>query len=192
MSDKKSSDVIDEAVEFVREHFHARGLDIRSAHAHAAVSHFLGYNSKIALKNDANFDPTDVDLLNYRETGIEKLAEHIPRMKQTPLQSLDLREMGAVIYSGLAPACEWCNSKSLTITPLGYEEREPEGWVCEECATIAESEYAHCRFCGDGYIYRASEINNRGECAEHNGESVYDDEELDDLESYVEYIQNHN
>lgn len=192
MLNANTSDVIDEAVDFLREHYRVRGLDIRPAHAHAAVSHFLGYNSKIALKSDPDFDASDAELLNYRETGTEKLTEHIPCMKQTPLQGLDLRELAAVIYSGLAPVCECCNQKSLTIAPLGYEEREPDGWVCQNCATQEESDYAYCSFCGDGYIYRASEINHRGECVEHNGESVYDDEELEDLESYVEYIQNHD
>lgn len=192
MPNANTPDVIDEAADFLREHYLVHGSDIRPAHAHAAVSHFLGYNSKIALKSDPDFDSSDVALLAYRETGTEKLAEHIPRMKQTPLQELNLSELAAVIRSGLAPACECCNQKSLTVTPLGYEEREPDGWVCQDCATREELDYAYCRFCGDDYIYRASEINHRGECAEHEGESVYDDEESEDLESYVEYIQNHD
>ena len=58
MSDKKNPDVIDAAVEFLREYYRARGEDIRPAHAHAAVSHYLGYNSKIALKSDSFFDST--------------------------------------------------------------------------------------------------------------------------------------
>ena len=76
--------VIDEAVEFVRDHFRLhRGLNIRQAHAHAAVSHFLGYNSKIALKSDTYFDPCDADLINYCKTGVEKLAEHIANLLLT-------------------------------------------------------------------------------------------------------------
>lgn len=191
MSNTKPQDVIDQAVDFLREHYLERELDIRPAHAHAAVSHYLGYNSKIALKSDSDFDPTDVELLSYRETGTDKLAQHIPLMKPTPLQGLNVHDLGAVIYAGLAPACECCNTKSLTITPLGREESEPDGWVCQPCAADESEDYAHCQFCGDDYIYRTSEINHRGECAEHDGESVFDDEELDDMDSLVEYIQNH-
>lgn len=191
MSDSKNPDVIDQAVHFLREYYHGRDLEIRSAHAHAAVSHFLGYNSKKALQSDPDFEPFDVDLINYREVGTEKLAEHIPRMKETPLQRLSMRDLAAVIYAGLAPACECCEQKSLSITPLGYEEREPDGWVCQTCADEDESAYAYCKFCSDDYVYRSSEINHRGECAEHDGESVYDDEELEDMASLAEYFQNH-
>lgn len=192
MPDVKTTDVIDEAVAYLREHYQTLGLDIRPAHAHAAVSHYLGYNSKVALKSDPAFDASDLELINYHETDIEKLAEHIPRMRQTPLQEQSLHELAEVIHSGLAPACECCKQKSPTITPLGFEEREPDGWVCQDCATKEESDYAYCIFCGDDYIFRASEINHRGECTDHDGESVYDDEEMEDRESYVEYIQNHD
>lgn len=191
MSDKKNPDVIDAAVEFLREYYRARGEDIRPAHAHAAVSHYLGYNSKIALKSDSFFDSTDVDLLNYNETGIQKLVECVPRMKPNPLQRLDLERVGRVIYAGLAPACECCNEKSIDITPLGYEEREPDGWVCQDCASRYEEDYAFCRFCGEDYIHRAADINHRGECPVHNGESVYDEEEEEDMDSLAEYLQNH-
>jgi len=185
--------VINEAVEFVRDHFRLyRGLDIRPAHAHAAVSHFLGYNSKIALKSDPYFDPFDADLINYCEAGVEKLAEHIPRMQQTPLQTLDLHELYDVIRAGLAPSCENCGHKSLDITPLGYEESEPDGWVCASCVSRYDSEYEHCRYCGDDYVYRASDINEHGECSAHDGESALDDEESEDYESLVEYYQNHD
>ncbi|EPN29760.1 hypothetical protein A244_39853 [Pseudomonas syringae pv. actinidiae ICMP 18807] len=185
--------VIDEAVEFVRDHFRLdRGLNIRQAHAHAAVSHFLGYNSKIALKSDTYFDPCDADLINYCKTGVEKLAEHIPRMKQTPLQDLNLDELHDVIRAGLAPACENCGHKCLSITPLGYQESEPDGWVCNSCVARYDAEYEHCRFCGDGYVYRASDINEHGECSAHDGESVLDDEETEDYESLAEYYLNHD
>jgi hypothetical protein len=184
-------DVIDQAVDFLRVHYRERGVEIRNAHAHAAVSHYLGFNSKIALKSDDHFDSTDTQLLAYRDTGVSKLKEHIPLMKPTPLQELDVHQLGAVIYAGLAPACESCDEKSLSITPLGYEDSEPDGWVCHPCAEQYDVEYATCRFCGDGYIYRASEINHRGECSEHDGESEYDEEELEDMESYLEYHQNH-
>lgn len=191
MSNERKLDVIDQAVAFIREHYRERGHEIGNAHAHAAVSHYLGYKSKVALKSDTNFDATDTQLIAYRETSIPMLLEHIPLMKPTPLQGLNMRELGAVIYSGLAPACECCDQKSLSITPLGYEDSEPDGWVCQPCASDEDEEYAQCKFCGDGYVYRASEINHRGECAEHNGESEYDDEELEDMESYLEYLQNH-
>lgn len=191
MSNSKHPDVIDEAVEFLREHYRLRGKNIRSAHAHAAVAHYLGYNSKVALKCDPDFDATDADMLSYRNTGIGKLVECVPRMKPSPLQEIDPSSLSNVIHAGLAPACECCNEKSLSITPLGYEEREPDGWVCQDCADRQDEDYATCRYCGDDYIYRASEINHRGECPEHDGESVYDEEEEEDMDSLVEYFQNH-
>lgn len=191
MSDRKQPDVIDQAVGFVREHYRKRGIEIGNAHAHAAVSHYLGYKSKIALKSDQDFDATDTQLIAYHETSLHTLSTHIPLMKPTPLQGLNIQELGAVIYSGLAPACECCDEKSLSITPLGYEDPEPDGWVCEPCASTEHERYAQCNFCGDGYIYRASEVNRHGECPEHVGESDYDDQELEDMESYAEYFQNH-
>ncbi|QAY90702.1 hypothetical protein CUN63_12495 [Pseudomonas sp. ACM7] len=73
----------------------------------------------------------------------------------------------------------------------GNSSSAPTGWVCKAYADEDESAYAYCKFCGDDYVYRSSEINHRGECTEHDGESVYDDEELEDMASLGEYFQNH-
>lgn len=174
-----STDVIDQAVKFLRDHLASNDVKVGSSHAHAAVSHYLGYNSKAALKADDDFDVDDVDLIINRKVGLDKLRVHIPKMQPNALQTISIDELGEIIYAGLAPACECCNEKKLDIMPLGCDESSPDGWVSLSCAAQDE-EYDVCDFCGPNYLYRSRDINRRGECSEHEGESILDDEDLDD------------
>lgn len=50
-----------------------------------------------------------------------------------------------------------------------------------------DGRYDFCRFCGDQNVYLAEEINDAGECSEHEGESALDYPE-EDLDSFVEYL----
>ena len=54
-----------------------------------------------------------------------------------------------------------------------------------------DSRYDFCRFCGDGYVYLAEDINEAGECPDHEGESIPDYPE-EDRDSYIENIQNNS
>jgi hypothetical protein len=127
------SDVIDQAAEFVRSYYAEQGIKIRSAHAHAAVAHYLGFNSKIALKSDPNFDSEDQNLITYRKTELELLRRHIPKMKSTPLQALDAAELGQAIRAGLTPACQACSAKTLDVQHFAGDDEHPHGWLCANC-----------------------------------------------------------
>ncbi|VVO01184.1 hypothetical protein [Pseudomonas fluorescens] len=187
MSEEIKTDVVKEAAEFLRDELAHLGVKVGSSHAHAAVAHYLGYNSKKALLDDPTFYPEDQELVTYHELGTKKLVDRLPSMKENPLKHMDVGQLGSIIWAGLAPACECCDQKKLDITYLGDDIRNPQGWVSESCAERNE-DYGRCHFCGDEYLYRAQDLNRNGECPEHNGESDMDDEELEDWESYIENI----
>ncbi|MCI0992270.1 hypothetical protein [Pseudomonas corrugata] len=127
-------DVIDQAVAFLRAYYAEQGIVIRSAHVHAAVANYLGFNSKIALKSDHDFDPYDQNLIAYRKTTLELLHQHIPKMKPTPLQSLDVAELGLFIRAGLMPPCQACAVRSPTVRHFAGDADHPHGWLCHECS----------------------------------------------------------
>lgn len=191
MRTPKSNDVIDEAVAFLRSWYNEQRVLIRHAHAHAAVAHYLGYNSKVALKSDENFDANDPELICYRHTSVSNLSLHIAKMIDPTMAQLQIDQLARVIRGGLKPPCECCGEKHITTAPLGYDETSPDGWVCRGCKLSNDDEYGHCAFCGDHIIYRVADLNRNGECHEHAGESDLDDEELEDAESLSEYWLNH-
>ncbi|RZI25125.1 hypothetical protein [Pseudomonas orientalis] len=127
-------DVIDQAVAFLRAYYAEQGILIRSAHAHAAVANYLGFNSKIALKSDHDFDSHDQNLIAYRNTTLKLLHQHIPKMKPTPLQSLDVTELGLVIRAGLMPPCQACAVRAPTVRHFAGGADHPHGWLCHQCS----------------------------------------------------------
>ncbi|WP_247256915.1 hypothetical protein [Pseudomonas moorei] len=184
--------VFKQAVEYLRAYYAQEGIDVRPAHAHAVVAHYLGYNSKVALNSDPDFDPYERELvINHEEGGdVRKMREHIPRMQPTPLQTIDILELAEVIETGLTPPCDCCDTKRFDVRYVGSDWNHPEGWISLSCAEH-DPQYDFCTFCGPSRPHYAEKINHRGECEEHDGESVYDDEEREDMDSYIEYIQNH-
>ncbi len=177
-------DPIKQAAEFLRDQISGTG----SSHAHAAVAHAIGYKSKKALLDDEQLDRDNPNLVLQVEWNRSVLENRISEMDgDTPLKHVSSQHLMRVIHAGLAPACESCEEKHLGIRPLGYEEDEPEGWVCSTCSSD-EEEYGECKYCGPEYVYRADEINSAGECPEHAGESALDPEEDEDMESYIEYV----
>lgn len=177
-------DPIKQAAEFLRDQVPGTG----SSHAHAAVAHALGYKSKKALLDDEWFDHENPNLVVHAELDQNMLVSRVAEMDgDTPLKHVSSQHLMRIIRAGLAPACDGCQEKHLTIRPLGYEEDDPEGWVCANCASDHE-DYETCMYCGPEYLYRADQINAAGECPEHAGESARDPEEEDDMESYIEYM----
>ncbi len=179
-----SEDLIKQAAEYLRKEIPGIG----SSHAHAAVAHAIGYKSKKALLDDELLDRENPNLVLQVEWNRDVLETRISEMGgETPLKRVSAGHLMRVIHAGLAPACECCEEKRLSIKPLGYEEDDPAGWVCAPCASD-EEEYGECVYCGPEYVYRADEINSAGECPEHAGESALDPEEEEDIESYIEYM----
>ncbi|AVI82429.1 hypothetical protein ACTAB8_02775 [Pseudomonas syringae] len=179
-----SNDVIKQAAAFLREKIPGTG----SSHAHAAIAHSLGYASKKALLDDDQLDLENPNLVLQVELNPELVENRIADMVgDTPLKRLSNAHLMRVIGAGLSPACECCEEKQIGIKPLGYEDEDPEGWVCPPCASD-EEHYGECTYCGPSYFYRADQLNSANECPEHAGESAYDPEEEEDMESYIEYM----
>lgn len=94
---------------------------------------------------------------------------------------------------GYAHRCHCCGGEGHSpLNPLlrlsAEFEDGSEARVHRVCAHRS-SDYAFCRYCGDGVVYFADDLNAAGECPEHDGESVPDYPE-DDEDSYIEHAQN--
>ena len=182
-------DTIKNAAEFLRENFASEGHKLGSSHAHAAISAYCGFNTKKALI-DCGPDTEDPNFILSVAPDLPKLADRISKMGNTPLHAVQIDRLAELIQTALTPECECCGVKKIQNCPIGDADDpyfEPDGWVCPNCAS-KEEEYATCRFCGPDVIFRADQINERGECSEHNGESVMDEEEEQDWEDYIENI----
>jgi len=166
--------------------------EVRSSHAHAAISGYLGFNSKKALLAD-NYGELIEDELslfhNMLPPNTKVLEDVISRMKDTPLKELPTRVIEDTIKIALTPPCEVCGHKTSNSHSVfqGDDPDEPIAQVCSSCVQD-EDEYDRCHFCD--LLCRAEEINNAGECSEHYGESSFDEEELEDMESMLEYHMN--
>ena len=188
------SDVIKNAAKHLQESLSQDyGKKVRSSHAHAAVSGYLGYNSKKALLADNCDEPIEDEFVLFHSESApnpEVLENVISRMKNTPLKELSTRIVERSIEAALTPPCEVCGHKTGNSYPVFQSDYpdEPIAQVCSMCVKD-EEEYGECRFCG--ILCRAEEINEAGECPEHYGEGSYSEEELEDIESFVEYHMNH-
>lgn len=185
------TDTIKTAADFLRQDLAIMGYKVGSSHAHAAIAGYCGYNSKKALLDSQYIDPEDESLLLKIEPNIAKLTEVIGKMKSTPLQSksLPIEHIARSIRAGLTPPCECCQRKKHDVQPIGdpYEYGdEPDGWVSLSCAE-SDEDYATCIYCGPEIIFRADQINEQGECPEHNGESYMDEEESQGWQDLIEY-----
>lgn len=179
-------DVVKEAAIFIKNHYEDQGETVQVSHAHALVSHALGYNSKKALIDDDSFFSDDENIVSNFDLDVDKVRDRLQSMKPNPLQSKDVDELMSVVRAGLAPPCECCGEKKLDITPLGDMEDDPLGWVSSECAENSD-DYGTCMYCTSGTLHRLSDLNRHGECSVHDGEGELDEDEEEDIESYIEY-----
>ena len=185
----QDQDTIKAAAEYLREALSSEGIELGSSHAHAAIAAFCGFNSKKALLDNGP-DTADSNFVLAVEPDIENLAKQVEKMKGAPLHAVQINHLADLVQTALTPECELCGKKELRNVPIGDSQAfyfEPDGWVCPDCATD-EDEFATCLFCGPDVIYRADQINERGECDGHDGESVMSDEEEQDWEDYIENI----
>jgi hypothetical protein len=184
-----TQDTVKAAAEYLRETLNSEGVELGSSHAHAAISAYCGYNSKKALLDNGP-DTTDLNLVLTIDPDIENLAKQVAKMKGDPLNNVSINHLADLIQTAITPECECCGAKMIHSRPIGDSRAtyfEPDGWVCPDCASY-DDEYASCRFCGSDVIYRADQINERGECSEHDGESVISEEEEQDWDDYIENI----
>ncbi len=187
MVDAPKTDVIKNAAQFLRMSLADRGVVLGSSHAHAAVAHWFGYNSKKALLDDNNFDLEDQNLFLHRTHHLCKLKARTVDMKGMPLQKVDMSEVAEIIFAGLAPECEISGKKELDIRPVGYDSDNPDGWVSSRLA-INNPDYDLCVICGPATIFRATDINHNGECPEHRGETFLSEEDQENWDSYLENV----
>lgn len=169
------------------------GVDVRSSHAHAAIAGFLGFNSKKAFNDHHGEHLKNASYIPEGEENYEKLQEALERMRETPLKNYPAHEVANVIEQSLPPLCEECGCRDESYRSLHSNESsgwidEPDGYVCQDCLSQNRDEYATCRYCGEDMLYRADEINEAGECSEHEGEGSFTDEEMEDWESYIENV----
>ncbi|EPB6687178.1 TPA: hypothetical protein ACVO0R_004810 [Vibrio alginolyticus] len=175
-------------------------VKVKPSHAHAVLSAALGYKSKQALLADVGEGVLD-DLDAYRqywyeniyrgEIDTQTIKNVLSRMGDTPFKQLPERQLMRFIEDALAPECE-CGVKHPHGAPI-FDEHfnpsnpEPVDYVCPTCASD-DNCYSTCLFCGDDVLYPAELINRNGECPEHYGESDMDEEEEQDWEDYIEYL----
>jgi len=163
-------------------------VKVKSSHAHQALAGALGFNSKVALLNEYPSDCEHLDFIlhhqNYR-LDEEKLIDSL----DSSLKSLPRDFVVTAIEESLIPGCENGCGKTLDSQPLfdSSDIEQPIAQVCDDCSDNSP-QYSYCRFCGDSYLFRADEINEAGECPDHAGESIMDEDEETDWETYIEYI----
>lgn len=173
-------------------------VKVKLSHCHELIAAAFGYNSKAAMNADVHnssiLNDHEFYIERWRETvygrpsGEQKIIERIQSLRDTPLHTAHAHSVVSLVKCALAPQCQDCYEKDPRgrFVFNGYGDN-PIDFVCSACAQD-EQNYDTCRFCGDEYLYPASIINSSGECPEHQGESHMDDEELEDLESYIENI----
>lgn len=158
------------------------------AQAHNLVAASLGHNSKKAAI-ESGISPHD-QWLHRHEPDHQTMASVIHRMHGVDHAELTkkLHSIGCVIRDALAPACEESGIKSHNNIPVGNpEEGDDCQWIHPRVAKNNHSDYAFCPLCGEHTAYHVNDLDHHGLCPEHRGEFDLDDEEREDLESFIEY-----
>ncbi|MEH0691026.1 hypothetical protein H4F17_18520 [Vibrio cholerae] len=172
---------------------------VKLAHCHELIAAALGFKSKVAM-NNYDCDPEWWDEDEYyfgfyrryiysRELDLEFIMERVARLRDTPLHHVNPRFIASSLEEALAPPCQNydCGSKDKYGRFIyDGDSDDPVMFVCEACSKD-EYKYEKCLYCGST-LYKASVINRAGECPEHYGESHMDEEEREDWDSYVEYL----
>jgi hypothetical protein len=184
------SDFIKQASKHLQKSFQQNHqVKVGSSHAHAVISGALGYKSKVALLSDNEIIPLEDEFRLHQQGGDvneEFIATAIDQMKETPLKNIPLSTIADTALEALTPACECCGNKTLDSQPV-FNSDNPDTPIAQVCVNCKDHYYGHCEYCGTGTLYRSIELNRSGECKEHRGEGSYDDEEIEDIQSYAEY-----
>lgn len=177
------------AAEHLRAKAKERGLDIGSSHAHALVAASLGYQSRVALLASSAEHWTGDPWLYREEPNLEELGASIARMRHGSIEPELVPFLAEAIRDGLAPPCSESGLRSAKNIPLGDIEAGGDAtdveWVHPTEARDRER-FGHCRCCGDHYLYRVDNLNEKGLCEEHKDEFDLDDDEQKDWDDLVE------
>lgn len=184
MSQKSHTDISKEASKFIREQIPGT----KSSHAHALIAHGLGFNNKKALIDSGILVGVEDEPEFMLEIEIDKevIKSGCARMGDTPLKNQSTDLLARATYAALAPVCNVCNEKSMSIRPVGGDDHHAGEWLCDRCFT-SNPEYGACIYCGPDQPYRLDDLNAQGECPAHDGESLLEPEEQEDWDSYLEY-----
>lgn len=99
------------------------------------------------------------------------------------------------LYAYFVPNCSYCgyqHSAMNVVRAVAYHDgyTQAQYWVCDSCVVHAHKNMnvgiGFCWCCGD-QPHDIRDLNHQNECPIHYGESSYSEEELEDMESYIEY-----
>ncbi|NTV70125.1 MAG: hypothetical protein HGA71_08275 [Azonexaceae bacterium] len=163
--------------------------EIKSGHAHMLVAAAFGYSTRKAMQDDPKGPYFHDQWLGNEAGDIEKIKEVIGRMNGAPVQLDQAPLIASIIQDGLMPACIECGTHSSQSSPLGdVKPGNDADWVCPSCAKD-KFQFGRCRFCDSDVLHRLDDLDDQGLCKEHKGELDYSEEDLDDMESYIENVQ---
>ncbi|MCU5596213.1 hypothetical protein [Bacillus wiedmannii] len=75
-------------------------------------------------------------------------------------------------------------------TYCGDDEDFSDKHICESCLRKSD-DYNMCAYCGEDGVYHTKDLKSdsfNNFCKEHYGETFSEDEQLEDEESFVEYV----
>ncbi|POC39300.1 hypothetical protein [Vibrio vulnificus] len=173
-------------------------VKVKLSHCYELIAAAFGYGQHVSMKkDDVDWDDQECYIERWRDDvyinprAEQALVDRIKKLDAPELKRAPSFIVTGIVQATLAPACKDCGRHDPDGDFVHDEEcNESIEYVCQRCAKD-EDEYGTCRFCGNGTLYPTSLLNSAGECPVHKGESYYSEEELEDLNSYVEYLNNH-
>lgn len=173
-------------------------VEVKLSHCHELIAAAFGYGQRVSMKkDDIDWDDQEVYTERWRDTVFQNnkvdgaIIKRITELNAPSLKAAPGFIVTSIVKSNLTPPCKECECQD----QRGVFVQDEDGndsieFVCSTCAADDEL-YDTCQFCGDDILYPISLLNSSGECPIHKGESSYDEDEMEDIESYVEYINNH-
>lgn len=185
---------------------------------HKSDASFKAANKKCTLTGTLDPDEADTYIFPEGDALIKSRIELLDSCGLKPNQSGDVYD---VIADNLTPDCDYCSFEGIKtipveLVPLAEQHNEEfpdfedlsghfaqekikekelaeanrQKWTCADCIED-DDDINLCRLCGDDIPYPAHAIDSKGLCPEHSGEFDYDEEEEEDMDSYLEYVANH-
>ncbi|MDW1507540.1 hypothetical protein R7D97_25480 [Vibrio sp. Vb5031] len=170
-------------------------VKVQLSHCYELIAATLGYRTHPSMKaDDYEWDDHELFTERWRDDVYQNprvnqaIVDRIKDLNSPSLKAAPGFIVTGIVQAVLTPPCKDCEHQD----PRGrfvHDEsgQDPIDFVCQDCASDDE-EYGTCIFCGDGILYPTSLLNSAGECPEHKGESDLDDEEREDWDSYIEYL----
>jgi DNA-directed RNA polymerase subunit RPC12/RpoP len=86
--------------------------------------------------------------------------------------------------------CDYCGSEKSLIEiyvddNINNDERE---YICSDCFNQNQDDFGFCTLCGNHILYRTEDLDAKSLCYPiHKGEFDCDEEEQEDMYSFIEY-----